>query len=162
MSITATPDPNPRRSYGLLSRVIRRWPLILALWMLISAGIVYLIHVNVQPTYEAFSTLVVAPASPRLFELPRSENVDYNTITPYLQTQVNLITSDRVLGVAIANPDVVNLRTIRESDDPRSDLRDRMDVEIVKDAYMIRVAQTAKRRPSREDCQRRGLFVPGI
>ncbi len=140
MSITATPDPNPRRSYGLLSRVIRRWPLILALWMLISAGIVYLIHVNVQPTYEAFSTLVVAPASPRLFELPRSENVDYNTITPYLQTQVNLITSDRVLGVAIANPDVVNLRTIRESDDPRSDLRDRMDVEIVKDAYMIRVA----------------------
>ena len=57
-----------------------------------------------------------------------------------MQTQVALITSDRVLGAAIANPEVVNLSTIKESDDPRTDLRENMAVEIVPNAYLIRVA----------------------
>ena len=45
---------------------------------------------------------------------------DFKSVTPYLQTQVNLITSDRVLGVAIASPEVINLSTITESDDAES------------------------------------------
>ena len=58
----------------------------------------------------------------------------------YLQTQVTLITSDRVLEPAVANTEVATLPTIKKSEDPKSDLRKNLLVEIVKDANLIRVA----------------------
>ena len=82
----------------------------------------------------------VQPTTPALYEQAASDNVDLRSVTPYLQTQVSLITSNRVLGDAIANPSVINLSTIKKSDDPKSDLRKDMVVEIVKNAYLIRVA----------------------
>ena len=45
-----------------------------------------------------------------------------------------------MLGPAIASAEVVNLSTITNEDDPREYLREHMKVEIVKDAYLIRVA----------------------
>ena len=106
-------------------------------WLVVSAPIVYLIHRFVEPTYEAFSTLRVSPGSVAVFTPTPLHDLK---IVSYLQTQVALITSDRVLGAAIANPEVANLSTIRESDDPRTDLRKNMTVEIMKDASLIRVA----------------------
>ena len=140
----ATAPTSQVNSKTLLRGLARHWWQILLVWLVISIPVVYLIYLMVSPTFEAFSILSVTPASPRLYEATRSEAVDFRSITPYLQTQVNLMTSDRVLGVAIANPEVVNLSTIRESSDPRSDLRDDMSVEIVKDAYLIRVALALK------------------
>ena len=140
MTITTKPDPNPRRSHGMLSRITRRWHLILALWMLNSIPIVYLIYRFVEPTYEAFSTLHVAPGEIPIFVSSFPDPELNDAIASYMQTQVALITCDRVLSSAIASPEVVNLSTLKEPDDPRTDVRENMVVEIVPNTRLIRVA----------------------
>jgi succinoglycan biosynthesis transport protein ExoP len=133
--------PTPQiSSKTLLRGLARHWWQILLVWLVVSTPVVYLIHFFVAPTFEAFSILSVSPTGNRLFEASRSEFGDFKSVTPYLQTQCNLMTSDRVLGTAINYPEVINLRTITESDQPRVDLRKAMTVEIVKDAFLIRVA----------------------
>ena len=82
----------------------------------------------------------VTPTSWQLYEPTHPEKVDFKAAEPYLKTQVSLLTSDRVLAPAIASSEIVNLSTIKNSDDPREFLREHMKVEIVKDAYLIRVA----------------------
>jgi capsular polysaccharide biosynthesis protein len=129
----------PGRRKGILNRITDRWWRILLLWIVVSVPLLYLIRIFVESTYQAFSLLQVQPASHELYGDPKSEAVDYNTSTPYLQTQVALITTDRVLTMALTSPEIKNLRFITESDDPRADLRDNLKVQIVKDAYLIRV-----------------------
>ena len=84
--------------------------------------------------------LQVQPVSHGLYGQARSDTIDFRSVTPYLQTQVALITTDRVLTDALASPEIKDLSFIKQSDDSRADLRKNMGVEIVKDAYMIRVA----------------------
>ena len=139
MSTSAKPDPNSTRP-GVLSRLTCRWPKLVLLWLIISVPIIFLIHQFVEPRFEAFAILRVTPTSWQLYEPFRSEQVDFKSAEPYLKTQIGLITSDRVLGPAIASAEVVNLSTIKNADDPRETLREQMKVEIVKDAYLIRVA----------------------
>ena len=99
-----------------------------------------MIFLLVAPTFEAFSILRIQPIAFELYKTIPSDTVESRSVTPYLQTQVALLTSDRVLAKAITDPRVVNVSTIKESDDPKADLRKNMAVEIVKDAYLIRVA----------------------
>jgi uncharacterized protein involved in exopolysaccharide biosynthesis len=138
MSTTTKPDPNPRRSRGIFSRITRRWSLILLVWLGLSLPTMFLIHQFVEPTFEAFSIVRVTPNPSTLFQ--HSEQTDFKSAVPYLQTQIGLITSDRVLAVALARPHIAKLSTIANADDPRDFLRKTMTVEIVKDAYLIRVA----------------------
>ena len=93
----------------------------------------------VEPTYEAFSLLQVQPVSHELYGQANSDTIDLRSVTPYLHTQVALITTERVLTPAITSPEIKNLSYIKESDDWRADLRKDLDVQIVKDAYLIRV-----------------------
>ena len=51
-----------------------------------------------------------------------------------------MITCDRVLGDAITYPEIGKLTVIKEFTDAKNDLRKMMTVEIVKDAFLIRVA----------------------
>ena len=51
-----------------------------------------------------------------------------------------MITCDRVLGDAITYPEISKLTVIKEFNDAKNDLRKMMTVEIVKDAFLIRVA----------------------
>ena len=97
-------------SKTLLRGLTRHWWLILLVWLCLSLPAMYLIHHLVEPTYEASSILRITPTSWTLYE--PSEQSDFKGAAPYLQTQVGLITSDRVLGAAIASPEVVNLSTI--------------------------------------------------
>ena len=136
----ATAPTSQVNSKTLLRGLVRHWWQILLVWLVVSIPVVFLIHRFIEPTYEAVSVLRVTPESGGLFEATSSEHLDFRGVAPYLQTQVTLITSDRVLGVAIANPEVARLSTITESDDPRAELRKKMTVGIVKDAYLIRVA----------------------
>jgi uncharacterized protein involved in exopolysaccharide biosynthesis len=140
MSTTTKPDPNPRPSPGFFSRITMRWHLLLFLWLIITVPIVYLIHQLVEPTFEASSILRVSPTSFRLYEASRPEQIDFKAVEAYLNTQIGLITSDRALGPALESSEVVHLSTITSSDDPREFLREHLKVEIVKDAYLIRVA----------------------
>ena len=69
---------------------------------------------------------------------------------PYLETQVQLISSDQVLDAALSRPgsttrpSIAKLPMIVKSKDPKSDLRKEMQVEIVKNAFLIRVALTSR------------------
>jgi polysaccharide biosynthesis transport protein len=128
---------NPRT---LLRGLTRHWWQILLVWLVLSAPTVYLIHKFVAPTYEAASLLQVQPVSHGLYGQTASETIDFRSVTPYLQTQVTLITTDRVLTNALVSPEIKDLSFIKESDDSRTDLRKNLDVAIVRDAYMIRVA----------------------
>jgi succinoglycan biosynthesis transport protein ExoP len=128
---------NPRT---LLRGLTRHWWQILLIWLVLSVPAVYLIRQLVAPTYEAVSLLQVQPVAHGLYGQGGSETTDFRSVTPYLQTQVTLITTDRVLTTALASPEIKDSSFIRESDDSRTDLRKHLDVAIVKDAYMIRVA----------------------
>ena len=122
----------------LLRGLTRHWWLILLVWLGLSLPAMYLIRQFVEPTFEAFSIVRVTPNPGTLFQ--HSEQIDFKGAVPFLQTQIGLITSDRVLAVALARPQIVKLSTITNADDPRNFLRKTMTVEIVKDAYLIRVA----------------------
>ena len=134
---TTAAQVNPRT---LLRGLTRHWWHILLIWLVLSVPAVYLIRQLVAPTYEAVSLLQVQPVSHGLYGQVGSETTDFRSLTPYLQTQVTLITTDAVLTTALASPEIKDLSFIKESDDARSTLRKNLDVEIVKDAYMIRVA----------------------
>jgi uncharacterized protein involved in exopolysaccharide biosynthesis len=140
MNATTNSAAEPARPTGILSRVTHRLWQIFLLWMIVAVPLLSLISLSTEPTYQAFSTLQVEPVSRGLFRQPESEVVDYKLVLPYLQTQVGLLTSDRVLNQAILDPAIAPLSVIRESDDPKADLRRKMVVEIVPGAYLIRVA----------------------
>ena len=69
---------------------------------------------------------------------------------PYLETQVQLISSDRVLDAALSRPAstttpmIAKLPMIARSKDPKAHLRKEMVVEIVKNTFLIRVALASR------------------
>jgi capsular exopolysaccharide synthesis family protein len=137
LAITSSPPINPQVIFRGLAR---HWWHILLLWLIVSAPVVYLIYAYVEPTFEAFSLLHFEPSRPVLWDPAREHYSDLKGMERYLQTQVSLIGSDRVLGEAVANPLVVNLPMIKQSKDSKADLRKEMVVEIVPDSDLIRVA----------------------
>ena len=130
------PRSEPR---GLLRRLLARGFQIFLLWMVLFIPVACLIYYFVEPTYEAFCLLQIEPVPPKLYER-REENVDSRSVLPYLLTQVKLITSDRVLETAVAGSSIAKLPVITKSQDPKADLRKKMDIEILEDSYLIRVA----------------------
>jgi polysaccharide biosynthesis transport protein len=136
LAIASAPQITPQI---ILRGLIRNWWQILLLWLVVSAPLIYVIFQFIQPTFEAFSLLRVEPSAPILFAQSNTHE-NSGTALAYLQTQVQLIKSDQVLSVAVANALISNLPTIKESDDPKTDLRKKLLVEIVQDAYLIRVA----------------------
>jgi polysaccharide biosynthesis transport protein len=117
----------------------RHWWRILALWLVVSAPIAFLLYMAVQPTYEAASLLRIEPAVPDMLS-PLNRNLGEPQSPTYLKTQVGLITSAKVLTAAIADPLVVNLATIKKSLDPKTDLLEKLKVLIVPDTNLIRIA----------------------
>jgi polysaccharide biosynthesis transport protein len=130
----------PQVSSRVLARgLTRHWWRILLIWLTISIPAMYVIYCTVQPTYEAYSVLHFEPTR-LIISDPTREHTDLHSIERYLQTQVNLIISDRVLNVAVSHPEVAGLPMIKRSKDPKADLRKRLVVEIVPDTDLIRVA----------------------
>ena len=139
LATTSMPQLTPRL---ILRGLNRHWWRILLLWLVVSTPLAYLIYVVVEPTYEAFSLLQIEPTTERLFQLSAQSFAEGRAYEPYLQTQVQLITSDVVLDQALSrDARIAKLPMIEESDDPKADLRKQMDVGIVnKNTYLIRVA----------------------
>ena len=125
----------------ILRGLIRHWWRILALWMAVSAPVGFLIYLLVQPTYKATSLLRVEPAQIEIFS-PTASGRDSGDIrsVPYLETQISLIKSDKVLDPAVADPTVNKLPSIKKSQDPKSDLRDDLVVVPVEGANLISVS----------------------
>jgi Mrp family chromosome partitioning ATPase/uncharacterized protein involved in exopolysaccharide biosynthesis len=120
-----------------LARYSWRIPL---LWLSISAPVVYLIYTTVPPNYEAISRIRIAPSQPDLYDPShRATADDDRSHDSYLQTQISLVTTDRVLSRAIASPSVTGLPMIQDSQDPMANLREKLVVGIEPGTYMIKV-----------------------
>ena len=70
------------------------------LWLVVSTPLAYLIYSLVEPTYEAFSLLQVQPSQDGIFQVGALDGMDKVIAQPYLATQVQLISSDKVLDAA--------------------------------------------------------------
>jgi capsular polysaccharide biosynthesis protein len=124
----------------ILRRLSHRLGRILLLWLTISSFLTYLIWTFVPPTYQAFSLLHFESAHPFLYDPSAEHLVDLRGMDRHLQTQVNLILSDKVLSQAVADSSVSNVPMIKRSEDPKADLRKKLGVEIVQDADLIRIS----------------------
>jgi uncharacterized protein involved in exopolysaccharide biosynthesis len=129
-----------KNSPGLLRRLLGHWWQILVLWLVLSVPVMYAIKLIVEPTFEAYSLLRMEPTKTDIFAPLAEQKADTKTIDSFLQTQVKLLTSDRVLNAAIADSAVINLAVIKKWDDPKTKLREDLSVQIMQDAYLIRVA----------------------
>jgi polysaccharide biosynthesis transport protein len=144
---TTTPQVNPR---VLLRGLGRHWWRILLLWVVVSTPLAYLIFSLIQPTYEAFSLLQVQPTQKDLFGPGGHDASNQLVAQPYLETQVQLIISDKVLDAALARPAtatfplIAKLPMISNSKAPKTDLRKDMVVEILKNTFLIRVALASR------------------
>jgi uncharacterized protein involved in exopolysaccharide biosynthesis len=131
---------------GLVRRIARHGWRILAFWLVGSTVAAYLIYELIEPTFQAVSFLRVEPTQVQLFATGDWRG-DRNSQS-YLQTQVEIIKRDSVLEDAITIPTVVNLPRIKNSEDPRTELKNDLIVEIVRGGtYLIRVALES-RNPS--------------
>ena len=97
-----------------------------------------------EPKYEAFSTLRIEPTKPELFG-PAIRDPGRDNFQPYMETQRNLILTDRVLDAALADRAVQSLPMLRETDtaDPKVELRKRIHVDIIPGTYLIRVSYSS-------------------
>jgi uncharacterized protein involved in exopolysaccharide biosynthesis len=137
-------NPTQVDSRSILRRLAGHWRGILLLWLVLAAPAAYLIYNLVQPTYEAFSLLQVQPTQPDLFGPASNYAMNQAIAQPYLETQVQLIGSDKVLDGALARPAAATSPMIANSKDPKTDLRKEMVIEIVKNTFMIRVALASR------------------
>ena len=125
---------------NLLRRVIRKSGQILLLWWVVSLLVCYLVWQFNPPTYEAVSFLQVQPVTPKLFGPETSDFGEMRGVDAYRRTQAILMTSGRVLKEVLANPSSQETCLIAESKDPEADLRKKIEVEIIDEAFLIRVA----------------------
>src|SRR3954447_20598816 len=113
--LAASPPPSPINSRLLVRGLVRNWWRILLLWLIVSVPLAYLVYVMIEPSYEAFSTLRIEPSKPELFG-PSVRGMDTSGFQPYLETQRNLILTDRVLDEALADGSLQNFSLFKETD----------------------------------------------
>ncbi len=140
MTTMADSPASPIRRKGILNRITDRWWQISLLWIVFTVPLLSVISLSVPPRFEAVSLLQVQPVVHELYGSTVSAPVDPEIVKPYLQTQVALITSERVLTTALASPQLNNLSFVRKSDNATSDLRKKLVVETMPDTHLIRVA----------------------
>ncbi len=118
----------------------RYWWLVLMLWIVGSVGISGIIYMKVRPSYRAISLLRVDPAENDLYGVrTRSDSLD-----PFLQTQVQLITSPNVLTAAGTNPKAAVLPRIQTAGDVVQELRKAIMVNVIPGTYLIEVSMTSQ------------------
>ena len=134
-------SPGPINIVQAMLRVIaHHWWKILAIWAVLTGGLVIAINKRVKPTYESSSLLRIEPANRDLFNLGLNSAEAFD---PFLQTQVELIRSTNVLSAALTEKNVAMTTLVKEAKDPESELRSRLQVGIVGGTYLIRVALTS-------------------
>jgi uncharacterized protein involved in exopolysaccharide biosynthesis len=99
----------------------------------------YVTHENIRPQYRAISLIRVDPAENDLFGVKtRSDSLE-----PFLQTQVQLITSPNVLTAAGTNPKAAVLSRVQTSGDVVQELRKAIQVSVIPGTYLIEVSMTS-------------------
>ena len=83
----------------MFSAITHHWWKMLAIWVVLSAGLAYAVHMRIKPLYETFSLLRVEPSHQDLFDLGMGSAEVFHH---FLVTQVQLFTSPNVLVAARA------------------------------------------------------------
>jgi polysaccharide biosynthesis transport protein len=138
------PAANQAASSPLSLRVVvrgarRYWWLVLMLWLVGSTSIGVAIYLNVRPSYRAISLLRVDPSVTDLYNVRGGGD----NLEPYLQTQVQLITSPNVLTAAGTNPKAAVLERIQKAGDVVQELQKAVSVSVRPGTYLIEVSMTS-------------------
>lgn len=136
-SATSRPSINIMRV--AIRTISRHWWQILGLWALGTGGLAYAINTYIKPQYSAVSILRVEPSHRDLF----GTGGGGESFEPYLETQVQLITSPNVLGAALVEPRTAALKLVREAGDAEGEVRSRLLVTLQPRSYLIKVAMTS-------------------
>lgn len=140
--VSGEPAAAPRgRSGGVFRRITRNWASILLLWVVISSALAYGIYRVVEPTYRATAMVKVESNLPDLFG-PSLELSGRGTQPTYLLTEIETMKSNPVLELALTrnNPSIINYSLLRQSKDPKNDLRMLLAFDVVPNTHWIRVA----------------------
>ena len=133
------PPPSPLSIRVALRAAKRYWWLVLALWVVGSAGIGAGIYLKIKPSYRATSLLRVSPSETDLYNIRgQGEMLDQ-----FLNTQVALITSANVLTAAGVNPKAATLSRIQSAGDVVMELRKSIQVAILPGTYLIEVSMNS-------------------
>ncbi len=137
---TTTPPGGSRRLFRRLTHNAGR---ILLLWLILSSAISYAIYRFVEPTYQASSMIRVESRQIDLFD--SSILGDSQEAKPsYLQTEIEMLRSNLVLSLALSKSGVTSLPMIKDSLDPKADLRTKLDIQVIPNTHWIRVSLESK------------------
>ena len=108
---------------------------------MISSALAYGIYHLVEPTYRATGMVKVESNQPDLFG-PSMELSGRESQSTYLLTEIETMKSNPVLDLALTRnaPSIADHAFLRESKDPKSDLRRRLAFDVVPNTHWIRVA----------------------
>jgi capsular exopolysaccharide synthesis family protein len=132
-------------NFKLILRAARRhWWQILVLWILLSGGLMALAYVKIKASYTATSLLEVKSTTLRIFDTLSTAGGDFGR---YQKTQVELVTSPDVLGVALSkHPELAALESLRGASDPEAEIRRLLQVQIRPDTNLITVSMASEDR----------------
>jgi succinoglycan biosynthesis transport protein ExoP len=148
LSATAMPKAEARSTgssgSSLNIRVIRRgikryWLQYFILWILAATAMSFVVYKKLRPTFEASSLLQVDLMSRDPFGEPGRA---YGSDDILLETQVQLVTSTKVLRAAVSDKSVADLPLIQLFPDPAELLRGLLVVKVQPRSYLIRVSLT--------------------
>jgi len=131
----------PGRSGGVFRRITSNWWRILFLWLVISSALINGIYLFVEPTYQASGMVKVEANQPDLFG--PSINPSWSDSQPtYLLTEIESMRSNPVLDLALTrnDPSIANYPLLKNSKDPKGDLRSKLVLQVVPRTHWIRVA----------------------
>ncbi len=134
--------PKPITIKVALRALRRYWWQILLLWGVGSIGLMALAYYKIKPTYDAVAWLKVEPSDTSV--LNTTTHTPANDFQVFMETQVQLVTSPDVLGAALHDEDVAALARIRESLDPKAELRDLIQVSIPPKSQLILVSMSSQ------------------
>jgi capsular exopolysaccharide synthesis family protein len=125
-------------SLWIVGRAIRRhWWQVLLLWGLGSGVLIALAFCKVRPTYDAVAAIRVEQGEQGMY----TRSLSSADFAEYKETQVALITSPVVLGIALTvHPELYDFPTLRDTDDVEDEIRRQLVVQIVPRTNLIRVS----------------------
>ena len=141
VAVASAASPSSLNLRMLLRGLARNWWLILLVWLVLAAPLTYLIYRSVEPTYQAFGMVKVESNQPDLFG-PSMNPYGNDSHPTYLLTEIESMRSNPVLDLAMNREElpIANCAMLKDSKDPKNDLRSKLSLQVVPNTHWIRVA----------------------
>ena len=126
----------------LVWRTIRHhWWQAFLLWGLGSSVLMVLAFYKVKPTYAAIAIIRIEQGEQGMY----ARSLSPTDFADYKETQVALITSPIVLGIALTvHPELYHLPTLQHAEDVEAEIRQKLAVQILPKTNLIRVSMSSK------------------